>query len=158
MANNSGKEPDFSVRYIRTNGYIDGAKYPVINVINSRYELEQYYNQYKDTYDFASQRSGLPDFKEYVNASIGFADAMEGYPDEFFRDNYLVIVMLEEGSGSIRHKVERIDENGNIFTTRLVPEIGTADMAEWNILITLNKSIEYARFHVIFVDAFTTVF
>jgi len=131
------------VQYIRTNGYIDGAKYPVVTVISSKEELEQYYDNYKGTYDFSS--------KSFVSSdtTIGFIDVIADYSDSFFAENYLVLVLLEEPSGSIRHRVEGIDGNGGITISRLLPEVGTADMAEWHIIIELAGSAVPEQFNVV---------
>ena len=125
---------DFQVRYIRTNGYVAGVKYPMVTVMSSRDDLERYYDSYNKKYDLSS----------------GFKDAMTNYSGDFFANAFLVVVLLEEGSGSIRHKVESIDEAGNIKITRLVPDVGTDDMAEWNIIIELNKKYKAELFRVIF--------
>ena len=125
---------DFQVRYIRTNGYIAGVKYPIVTVMSSRDDLERYYDTYKDKYDLSS----------------GFKDAMTNYSGDFFANAFLVVVLMEEGSGSIRHKVESIDEAGNIIITRLVPDMGTDDMAEWNIIIELDKKYKAEQYQVIF--------
>ena len=60
--------------------------------------------------------------------------------EEFFENNVIVMLRFEEGSGSIRHSVERIASDGRIFVNRYLPEMGTADMAGWHIRITLDKS------------------
>jgi len=79
-------------------------------------------------------------------------DVILKYSSSFFEDNFLVIVSLQENSGSIRHNVERIDENGDIVINRLEPEIGTADMAEWNIIIELANSTKTEQFRPVFVN------
>ncbi len=63
-----------------------------------------------------------------------------------------MIVELWEPSGSIRHKVERIDENGNIIINRLMPEIGTTDIGQWSIIIELNNNFKFEKFKTVFVD------
>ena len=60
--------------------------------------------------------------------------------ESFFAENFLVLVNLIESSGSIGHRVEKIDESGKIYINRLVPEIGTADMASRTIVIELNRN------------------
>jgi len=145
---NMGSQPisNATVQYIRTNGYIDGVNYPQITVISTKNELEQYYEKYKDKYDFFSRESA------YTDSATGFVDAMKKYTDDFFADHYLAIILLEEGSGSIRHRVERIEENGGIVISRLSPEIGTSDMAEWHIIIELDNSFKPEQFSAVFID------
>ena len=57
-----------------------------------------------------------------------------------------------ENSGSNRHKVEKIDENGNIYIKRLVPGsgyAGTADIKAWSIIIEIDKSKKLEEYEVI---------
>jgi len=127
---------DFDVQYIRTDGYVDGASYPMITVINSAQELNEYYAINRDTYDLDKKE------KVYSDTTIGFLDAVDKYDDAYFKDNILVLVLLEEGSGSIRHKVSDVKRNDNnieIGIKRIVPEIGTSDMAEWHIMVELKR-------------------
>jgi hypothetical protein len=74
------------------------------------------------------------------------------YTDAFFASNFLVLVLLEEISGSYRHRVERIEESGDIIITRLVPGIGTADMAQWHIIIELDNDYKLEEFQAVFIE------
>jgi len=142
----NGREIDFKAQYIRTNGYVPDAVYPIITVISSREELEQYYEDYKDIYDLSAHPT------VYIDTTIGFLDAIEKYPDKFFAKQFLLLILLEEGSGSIRHKLKRVEENGTIVIDRLRPEPQTCDMAEWHIFIELDNSFLPEQFHVEFID------
>jgi hypothetical protein len=62
------------------------------------------------------------------------------YSEAFFADNMLVIVTVNEGSGSTRHKVLSVSSDGEIVIERELAQIGTADMAQWKIVIELAKS------------------
>ena len=95
--------------------WVSGIEYPIVTIISSRAELEQYCDDYQGLYDFSG----------YQHSPTGFMDAIENYSDAFFADNFLVFVLIGEGSGSIRHRVEGIGDFGDISITRLVPEIGT---------------------------------
>jgi len=147
-SSNMGNQPSgtFTVQYIRTNGYVDGASYPIITVIPSKNELMQYYENSKDRYDLSPREIA------YSDSASGFIDAIEKYSDSFFASRYLVIVLLEEGSGSIRHRVDRVDGNGDVVICRLLPEIGTSDMAEWHIIIELDSSFKPGQFNAVFID------
>lgn len=117
----------FEANYVRTNGYHSGREYPVVNVIHSVEELNTYYEANKSDYD-------LTDFE----------DACVKYDAAYFEKQILVVVILEEGSGSHRHRVEKVCiENGelSIDITTLVPEVGTCDMAEWHVLIELEAGV-----------------
>ena len=62
------------------------------------------------------------------------------YDDNWFSSSKLVMVILEESSGSISHKVVQVDEK-NIKIERIIPMAGTCDMAEWHIFIELDKEL-----------------
>ena len=121
----------FSAQYVRTNGYRDGAKYPVVTLIEKADELKRYYEDNGKLYDF-SHKELL-----YADSSVGFIDAIMLYDDAWFAEHQLLIVLLEEGSGSVRHEVTSVTAgpDPSVDITVLTPEIGTADMAEWHILI-----------------------
>ncbi|MCL2441467.1 MAG: hypothetical protein FWD14_06980 [Treponema sp.] len=122
----NGNQPAFDVQYIRTSY---GEKLPAYTIISSVNDLEQYSKN-----------------AEYTNATTK-------YTDEYFADNFLLIVFLEEPSGSNRHKVEKIGENGDIVIHQIIPEIGTSDMAAWNIIIELNNSFKLEQFQVVLTAA-----
>ena len=115
----------FKAEYIRIN-WIEGRS--DVNVINSVNEYIKHANQ-----------------TNVVGAAIM-------YTELFFMQKYLVIVSLEESSGSIRHRVDNVHENGEIIITRLIPEIGTADMAGWDIIIELDKEFTADTFSVVIID------
>jgi len=122
------------VQYIRTDGYADGAKFPRVAVIESKDALEGYYNSNKDTFDLERRQT------VYSDTSIGFLDVCDRYDACFFESSYLVLVLLEEGSGSVRHEVAGLEQAGDAITVKIkrnVPEIGTDDMAQWHIILEL---------------------
>lgn len=119
----------FDAQYVRTNGYNGGVKYPIVTVVSSVDELNAYYEANKDRYSLERRDGSAP----------GFLDACDKYDAAYFENQVLVMVLLEEGSGSIRHEVESVamgeDGKCHISINRIVPEAGTADMAAWHILI-----------------------
>ncbi len=139
----SGKSDDVNrtdipveAEYIRTNGYHEGVEYPFHTVIRSADELTAYYNEYKDMYDLERKE------KVYSDTTVGFLDACDKYDASFFGEKALVLVVLEEGSGSIRHVVTgagKTDEKLHIYIESIVPEVGTCDMAEWHIIASVDK-------------------
>jgi hypothetical protein len=133
---------DFVPQYIRTNGYHEDVEYPVVKIIRSVEELNAYYNENKERYDL--ERND----KVYSDTTIGFLDACDKYTAGYFEDQILVMVLLEEGSGSIRHNVDNVKHgsDGKLYISirRDVPEVGTDDMAEWHILIEPEKDITVA--------------
>ncbi|MCR4904849.1 MAG: S-layer homology domain-containing protein [Clostridiales bacterium] len=125
----------WKAQYIRTNGYHDGVKYPSAVLIDSPDELTRYIEENKDLYDLGHKE------KVYADTTIGFADAIEGYDAAWFRTHQLILVLLEEGSGSVRHEVTDVlpGPEPSVVITRKVPEVGTDDMAEWHILIEVER-------------------
>ncbi|MBQ6019220.1 MAG: dockerin type I repeat-containing protein [Clostridia bacterium] len=132
----------FEAQYIRTNGgYAENVSYPVVTTIKNRAELDAYYEKYKGTYDLERHE------RVYADTTIGFLDACDKYDDAFFAKNDLILVLTEEPSGSIRHLVRSVktDDFGGveIVIERGLPSVGTDDMAEWHIMVSLAKDPEH---------------
>ena len=136
----SSRECGFSAQYVRTNGYHEDAQYPRVAVIRSVAELEAYYEANKDFYYLEKREDPASD------STIGFLDACEKYDDAYFEDQILILVLLEEGSGSIRHDVTAVtvdgDGNMTISINTIVPQAGTADMAEWHIFVEVEGGVD----------------
>ena len=71
-------------------------------------------------------------------------DACDKYDNAYFERQNLVLIVLQEGSGSIRHEITDVRrhriENGaldgwDITIDRKVPEAGTEDMAQWHLFL-----------------------
>ncbi len=129
---------DHAAQYIRTNGYHEDVEYPYAVIITSVAQLDRYYEQNKHQCDLER--------REKVNSdnTIGFLDAVDKYDEEFFKDKKLVMIILEEGSGSVRHKVTRVgNEAGRLYVSieRTSPEDCTDDMAEWHIILELDRDV-----------------
>ena len=78
----------------------------------------------------------------YSDTTIEFADAIEEYDEEFFKEHNIVLVLLTASSGSIRYKVENTNLNDGVMKiniTKKIPEIGTCDMEGWHIIIETDK-------------------
>ena len=128
------KSQETNTKYIRTN-YVSGT-HGKTYVIESLEELEEYYNANKEKYNLGHRE------KVYSDTTIGFADAIEEYDEEFFKNHNIVLVLLTASSGSIRYKVENINLNDGVMEiniTKKTPEIGTCDMAGWHIIIETEK-------------------
>lgn len=135
------------VQYIRTNGYRDGVRYPQVYYIRSAQQLSDYYKANKDIFDLEHKD------RVYSDTTIGFLDACERYDKSYFEEKYLVFLLLEEGSGSVRHKVKKVElVEGNqieISVDRLIPEVGTEDMALWHIMVELDRETESRNVRII---------
>jgi len=134
---------DFGVQFLETNYHKETNT--IFKVVSSRDEIEQYYDDACPNWYYPEENVDY-----YANK---FWEAIEVYTDTFFSDKYLVIILINEGSGSIGHEVERIDENGNIIINRLLPNgDGTDDMAEWHIIIELENDFNPEQFNVVLQD------
>jgi hypothetical protein len=72
----------------------------------------------------------------------GFTEGLAALDEAFFAEQSLLILYLEESSGSNRHRVDQViveDETVTVTLTTLEPEIFTCDMAYWAILIPIDK-------------------
>ncbi|MGI6608494.1 MAG: hypothetical protein ACOX1F_05915 [Erysipelotrichaceae bacterium] len=124
----------FEVQYIRTDGYHEDVKYPLVKIIRSAEELNKYYQENKDKYNL----------NDKSDSSMGFLNVIDKYDEDYFKNQALIIILLEENSGSNRHSVKNItSEDGMLVINieRTVPEIGTCDMAQWHILIEIKSDI-----------------
>jgi len=129
-------------QYVRTNGDM-GESHTRTKVIRSREELEAYYEENKGTFDLERRQT------VYADSTPGFLDACDLYDDAFFAARDLLIVVLEEGSGSIRHEITSLRHAGEgqwlLEGFCLTPEVGTCDMAQWHILCEIAKGVVQER-------------
>ncbi len=126
----------FGVQYIRTDGYHSEAKYPAFYIARSEADIESYYEQNKELYNLERRENHYSDY------TIGFLDACDKYDGDFFKTKSLVFVLLEEGSGSIRHKVTSVKGDTDSLIVDIeknVPFCCSDDMAEWHIIIELEN-------------------
>ncbi len=134
---------DFRTQYIRTDGYHEDVEYPVVRIIRSVDELNAYYNENKEKYSLERRNDHA------LDSTIGFLDACDKYNDEYFEKQILVMVLLEEGSGSTRHNVDnvKLGSDGKLYVSirSIVPEVGSCDMAEWHILIEPEADVDVTR-------------
>lgn len=79
------------------------------------------------------------DEREWYDAN---ASAFSVYTDEFFEDHTLVLVFLEETSGSNHVGISSVDKRITgieVILLRQEPPIGTDDMRGWSFLIEIDK-------------------
>lgn len=119
----SGTSLDYKWDKIRT----DGSGYPRQTVIADRAALEEYYEHCL---------SGCYNRLDEVKAK------MDGYTDEWFKNNSLIIVAVEYGSGSTEVFVDGVARSNGVITVTLrteTPEVSTCDMAGWQLFIETEK-------------------
>lgn len=70
-----------------------------------------------------------------------FRDATSGYDETFFAAHSLALVYVPSGSGSFRYGLQEVSLRGTSLTLYIVqtntPEVFTADMAGWFVLVEL---------------------
>ena len=121
----------FQAQYVRTNSYQEGKVYPLVVPIRTREQLDSYLDKNSAAYPFSDSFDDTPSFLE----------AVEDYGDCFFSKKALLLVVLEESSGAIRHEVASVmpQEQGiQINIRRIRPDAYTQDMAQWHIIIELD--------------------
>ena len=116
----------FEAQYIRTDGYSEDRSYPYCIVIDTKEELEAYYDVNKEQFDLEGKEV------VYSDTTIGFLDACDKYDDTYFENNNLILIILQEGSGSVRHEITDVraqrDErgahsDGTSLSTALFPKM-----------------------------------
>ena len=125
----------FTPHYIRT-GFDDKQSFPYAVMVDSSAELTSYYLTNKSP-------CGLGD---------SFKKAISTYDVEFFNSKVIVFVALMENSGSIKHEVKEVFmENDALVVNveRIVPEVGTDDMAGWHVILELDNSCITAKDNIV---------
>ncbi len=118
------KNVEYKSSGLKTHLYIQDFNSPSSDIIKSVGELEAYKLKFVD--DTLYQE-------------------LNKYDEEFFKNNVLVIVTIQESSGSNTNEIDRVsklkDSNQlDIFIKRTEPQIGTDDMAMWHLFIEFDKS------------------
>ena len=119
---------DFDAQYIRAGSKKELSAYPAVKIIRSANEMSRY-------------------LKKETHMSEELVSACEKYNADYFKEQILIIVLLEEGSGSVRHEVENVGSDNThavIQIKSIAPEVGTCDMAWWHILIEPEAGIQIA--------------
>ena len=140
------KQLKFDAQVIQTFGYHSDRQYPIVTVISTKNELTQYCKNYENDYRFTSDGAGEPNDNQ-PGVTISFADATEKYTDDFFKDNYLVVVLLEDGLEK-EYRVESVTESGDIVIRRFNPRLSLLTRTAWSIVIKLNNESKPKNFKV----------
>lgn len=130
----------FEAQYIRTDGIVEDAKYPIVKKITSKEELSEYYKENLDRYNFSDN----------IGTSVSFTTAIDKYDDAYFEKSFLLICLVEENSGSIYHNVKTVGEDGKVLIEKVMPDDGSTDIATWHILIEMDKKYKDVDFNLSF--------
>ena len=126
----------FQAQYVRTDHYMEGAEYPQSRLVRSPEELIAFYNEFLG--GDSLMRASAP--------ASTIPSAFQVYDEAFFLDHSLIVVRVEEGSGSNRHEVTAVVLDSGTYLVhinRILPApgyAGTCDMAQWHILIEIPKA------------------
>lgn len=117
---------DFEAFYIHTNQASPCDTYPAEHLIRTFDELLNFCNsRYQEQITFE-----------------GINNYVYRYDESFFYENSLIVLMIEECSGSIRHNVVSVSMYHNnvvdVELERIVPEIDTDDLEFWYIIVQIN--------------------
>lgn len=136
--NSSAKEVSFESQYIRTDGNVVEIDSPSVTKITSVQELMDYYNNNKDNYNFSDNSVD----------SISFITAIDKYDEDYFKDSFLVLVLVREDNGNVFHTVNKVTDNGNISIDRNLLDNDNQDIASWHIIIELDKKYSNIDYQV----------
>ena len=124
------------INYVRTYGSV-GSSAPGGDIINSEAELKSFYSNMGSASEFDGTGS--------------LSEAFKHYDASFFKSYALAVIDFEETSGSNRHEVTDAKAKDGLLTVtvkRIVPEIGTCDMAHWYILVPIERA-SYSGLNVV---------
>lgn len=114
---------EFSVTPHKSTNTPSGIMFPQIRVINSVEHFNNYINEFDN--EFSVER--------------------EKYDEKYFEEKSLIVILLEEGSGSITHTINDLvmSEDGKLYVyiDVNVPEAGDCAMAYWHIFIEPNSNM-----------------
>ena len=120
----------FTARYTHTGSVAEEADYPFCLCIDSKTALDAYLSE---------------NAPSYRGSETVLREAALAYDDAWFAAHELLLVVLEEGSGSVTHTVMRVEKTapdaGTVEIRRSVPQVGTCDMAYWHIWIGLDAGV-----------------
>ena len=137
----------FTAQYVRTDVMGDAGDFPSVIVLNTFDELNAYIEDNRELFDLESE----------------FIDAVARYDEEYFLRQNIVLIRLEEGSGSIRHELTDVRRNDlgrwQLSLDRVTPEVQTADMAQWHIIleVQMGKVIDADDAISLVFDSYTPV-
>lgn len=122
----------FEAHYFDTDG-VYAESITMVTAVRSKSELLEYYTRYKDVFNFDNEDS------THKGVETSFRKAMDTYDDQFFKRSFLVVILLQEGSGSTWHEVEGVQSDGIVTVKRFTPELFTCDLSTCHFMIELRK-------------------
>jgi len=116
---------------------ISSVRHLPIFKFETKAELDEFKNKYKDDYTMDQGYDGNPSFNEVT----------VNYDDNFFKDHILILAYISAGSGSFRYGVSEVSKENDtlmMMVTQLNnPEVYTDDMSGWFLMAEVSK--EYIK-------------
>lgn len=139
------QEIPYLAKYVSTDGGKEGMEFPAVVLIYSVEQLEQYIEENRAYFNLESTDSPIAD------AEPGFMDFCIFYDEAFFEKQYLVMVLVEESSDAMCHKVNHVGISGdgqlyvNLQTQK--SDLQFDGTSQWHILIELEREydVKYAE-------------
>ncbi len=97
---------------------------------------------FTDADKLASFCSDMGGIYQFGSGAGSVREFILSYGEEFFEENALMIIHIRSSSGSVRYEVKGAYLNGGECSVAIgvsVPEVGTADMADWFIFVECPK-------------------
>lgn len=119
----------FNAKVLCTGGSIDFETLPAVFLFDTLEELNRYYEENRENYGFS-----------------GLAEAIREYNEVWFSTHQILLVVLREGSGAIRHLVTQVTagQDPAIEIAVMTPSELTADEAVWHLLIETERVFDSA--------------
>ena len=119
----------FNAKVLCTGGSIDFETLPAVFLFDTLEELNRYYEENRENYVFS-----------------GLAEAIREYNEVWFSTHQILLVVLREGSGAIRHLVTQVTagQDPAIEIVDMTPSELTADEAVWHLLIETERVFDSA--------------
>lgn len=114
-----------------------------VEIKNIRYVRTGWAENTNKSYQIIKSVEELNAYSESNKADVADHHAVKNYDDDFFETYFIVLVVLEEGSGGISHKVRSCFSDQRELTLnieRIVPENGDCAMQGWHIFLELSKN------------------
>lgn len=119
----------FNAKVLCTGGSIDFETLPAVFLFDTLEELNRYYEENRENYGFS-----------------GLAEAIRGYDVAWFSTHQILLVVLWEGSGAIRHLVTQVTagQDPAVEIAVMTPPELTDDEAVWHLLIETERVFDSA--------------
>ena len=90
------------------------------------------------------------DYYEDYNQFQPVEGLYEKYSDDFFAENFLIIIFIHASNFNTKHTLERIDEDGNIVINRFIPYIRLPAERSSRFVIERSNSERLEEYRIVF--------